>query len=187
MLQEDMGVAKVLRAVRFSAEKHRDQRRKDPESSPYINHPIEVAETLWREGEVRDIDVIIAAILHDTLEDTKTTPEEIEEQFGRRVREMVEEVTDDKSLPKHERKRLQVEHAPALSAGAKQIKLGDKAANVRDVAFSAPPDWDFNRRSEYLAWADSVVERLRGCNSKLEAFYDSVMTEARRKLESEQK
>jgi guanosine-3',5'-bis(diphosphate) 3'-pyrophosphohydrolase len=182
MLEEESAVARVLQAVRFSAEKHRDQRRKGPDSSPYVNHPIEVAETLWREGGVRDIDVIVAAILHDTIEDTKTTPAEVEEHFGRSVRELVEEVTDDKSLSKAERKRLQVEHAPMLSPGAKQIKLGDKAANVRDVAFSPPADWPFDRRVDYLSWADSVVNGLRGCNARLEAFYDSVRTDAKKKL-----
>src|ERR1041385_3192371 len=108
--QEDISL--LIKAVKFSAEKHKTQRRKGAEGSPYINHPIDVAEMLWNAGSVRDIPVLAAAMLHDTVEDTTTTPAEIEEHFGQVVRSLVQEVTDDKSLPKSERKRLQIEHAP---------------------------------------------------------------------------
>src|SRR6266568_91129 len=128
-------ISAILKALSFSAKKHRNQRRKGAEGSPYINHPIDVAETLWKVGGVRDISVIVAAILHDTVEDTETTLAEIEEHFGPVVCSLVQEVTDDKSLPKPERKRLQIEHAPHLSTGAKQIKLADKISNIHDVAF----------------------------------------------------
>src|SRR5947199_4835157 len=115
-------VAKLLAALNFAAQKHRAQRRKDSEATPYINHPIAVAELLARVGQVDDLSVLQAAILHDTVEDTQTTPEEIENQFGEAVRKLVAEVTDEKSLPKAERKRRQIEHAPQLSTAAKQIK-----------------------------------------------------------------
>ena len=109
---EDIG--KILNAARFAAEKHRNQRRKDSQKSPYINHPLEVAERIWNTGKYQDINAICAALLHDTVEDTDATFEEIEELFGSEVLAMVKEVTDDKSLPKAERKRLQVEHAPHM-------------------------------------------------------------------------
>ena len=156
--QEDISL--ILKAVKFSAEKHKTQRRKGTEGSPYINHPIGVAETLWNVGGVRDISVIVAAILHDTVEDTETTLSEIEEHFGPLVRSLVQEVTDDKSLPKAERKRLQIEHAPRLSRGAQQIKLADKISNINDVAFAPPAHWPHLRRNDYLAWADNVVRGL---------------------------
>lgn len=178
-------VSLMLKAFKYSAEKHQHQRRKGAGASPYINHPIAVAEMLWRVGGVRDTSVIVAAILHDTVEDTDATPQEIETLFGRDVRALVAEVTDDKSLPKAERKRLQVEHSPHLSAGAKQIKLADKIANVSDVAFAAPPDWSHERRAEYLSWSERVVAGLRGCNAELEAHYAHVIAEARATLDAE--
>lgn len=178
--QEDISL--LIKAVKFSAEKHKTQRRKDAEGSPYINHPIDVAETLWNVGGVRDIRVIVAAILHDTVEDTSTSPAEIEEQFGPVVRALVQEVTDDKSLPKTERKRLQIEHAPHLSTGAKQIKLADKISNIHDVGFAPPADWPYQRRVDYLTWADRVVNGLRGCNEGLEQLFDKTISRARSRL-----
>ena len=128
----------LLEAIRFSAEKHRHQRRKDDARSPYINHPIEVVQLLWEVGGVRDMDVLLAAVLHDTVEDTDTRPEEISAKFGETVLSLVMEVTDDKNLPKQERKRLQIETAPGKSYGAKLIKLADKACNIRNL-ISMPP------------------------------------------------
>jgi guanosine-3',5'-bis(diphosphate) 3'-pyrophosphohydrolase len=154
---ESITISLVLTAVKFSADKHKTQRRKGAEGSPYINHPIDIAETLWNLGGVRDISVIISAILHDTVEDTETTLSEIEEYFGPVVRSIVQEVTDDKTLPKPERKRLQIEHAPYLSTSAKQIKLADKISNISDVAFAPPAHWSHQRRVNYLTWAESVV------------------------------
>src|SRR5262249_14947210 len=124
--------ARLLQALHFSAEKHRHQRRKDKSASPYINHPIEVATVLATVGGVGDLTTLIAAILHDTIEDTATTGEELEQKFGREVRLLVEEMTDDKRLAKPERKRLQVERARFASHRAKLIKIGDKICNVRD-------------------------------------------------------
>ncbi len=172
----------LLEALHFAATKHRDQRRKDQEASPYINHPIQVARLLASEGGVTDLVTLLAAILHDTVEDTETSPEEIERYFGPEVRRLVAEVTDDKGLPKGDRKRLQIEHAPHLSRQAQQIKIADKAANVKDICASPPANWSLERRQAYLDWADQVVAGCRGCNPALEAFYDGVMTQARATL-----
>jgi (p)ppGpp synthase/HD superfamily hydrolase len=171
--------ALLLRALQFSADKHRDQRRKDRNASPYINHLIEVASVLASVGGVTDIGVLVAAILHDTIEDTRTSPAEIEGHFGREVRLLVEEVTDDKSLAQAERKRLQVEHAPRLSLGAKLIKLADKICNVVDVTHTPPTNWSLERRLEYLDWTERVVAGCRGSNAPLEQRYDEVLRQGR--------
>ncbi len=175
-------LSSIFTALQFCAEKHRNQRRKDAGSTPYINHPIELADLLWRIGKVRDTSVIVAALLHDIIEDTNTGPDEIASRFGEAVLSMVLEVSDDKSLPKADRKRLQIEHAAYLSEAAKLIKLADKICNVRDVADSPPKDWDSQRRREYLDWAEKVVDGIRGCNLPLEAFYDEIMRDGREKL-----
>jgi guanosine-3',5'-bis(diphosphate) 3'-pyrophosphohydrolase len=172
-------LALLLRAVAFSAHRHRDQRRKGADANPYVNHPIDVANVLANVGGVRDVAVLVAAVLHDTVEDTGTRPEEIEAEFGAEVRRLVEEVTDDKTLPKAERKRRQVEHAPHLSPGAKQIKLGDKICNVADIARDPPADWSAARRAEYIDWAERVVAGCRGANAALERRFDEVAREAR--------
>jgi guanosine-3',5'-bis(diphosphate) 3'-pyrophosphohydrolase len=166
-------LALLLRALAFAAHKHRDQRRKDAGASPYINHPIALADVLVNEGGVTDVEVLCAALLHDTVEDTATTREELENAFGTKIARIVAEVTDDKSLPKAERKRAQVEHAARLSAEAKLVKLADKICNLRDVAERPPAEWDTARRREYFEWAKSVVERLRGAHARLEAAFDA--------------
>ena len=165
----------VLQAVEFAAHKHREQRRKDRDSSPYINHPIQVAELIARVGGVEDLSVLMAAVLHDTVEDTETTFVELEEVFGPEVRDLVAEVTDDKTLSKLERKRLQKEHAPHLSNRAKLIKLADKTCNVRDVGHSPPTGWELPRRAEYLEWASQVVAGCRGVNPGLERYFDECL------------
>jgi (p)ppGpp synthase/HD superfamily hydrolase len=180
-MEIDKPARELLRAVRFAAHKHRDQRRKGMDASPYINHPIEVAELISRVGEVDDLEVLMAAILHDTIEDTNTEPEEIENAFGAAVRSLVAEVTDDKKLEKRERKRLQIEHAPHISDGAKLIKIADKTCNVRDVAHSPPSDWTAERRADYLDWASRVVDGCRGVNEKLERYFDETLAAAREK------
>ena len=164
---------KILEALQFAAFKHRDQRRKDHAASPYINHPIALARILWHEGGVHDPGVICAALLHDTIEDTQTTPEELRDAFGARITRIVLEVTDDKLLPKAERKRRQIEHAPHLSRGAKLVKLADKICNLRDVAASPPPTWSLRRRRQYFDWARKVVAGVRGVNRKLEDAFDA--------------
>lgn len=178
----DVSVGLILRAMRFSAEKHRDQRRKDSNSSPYINHPIQVAETLWTVGEVRDITLLVAAILHDTIEDTSTTPDEIQTEFGEDILALVLEVTDDKSLPKQVRKQLQVETAAHKTYNARLLKLADKVCNVYDILTSPPADWSLERQQEYLLWTEKVVAGLRGINSKLENRYDELLVSGKRAL-----
>ena len=175
-------IGSLLTAIHFAADKHRDQRRKDAEASPYINHPIEVAELIARVGGIRDLVVLQAAILHDTIEDTQTTPEELEANFGPRVRKVVEEVTDDTRLPKGDRKRLQIEHAPHLSLEAQLVKLADKIANVKSVTDAPPAKWPLSRRKEYLDWTEQVVAGVRGCNPALERFYDEVLANGRQVL-----
>ena len=172
----------LLRAADFAARKHRLQKRKDEESSPYVNHPLAVAMLLAQVGGVADLEVLAAAILHDTLEDTETTPAELEAAFGRRVRTLVEEVSDDKSLPKAERKRRQIDHARDLSRDAVLIKLGDKIANVVDVTHSPPSTWDLARRKDYLDWAAAVVANCAKVNAALESRFAEVLEEGRRKL-----
>lgn len=166
-----MDTGLLLSAIEFAAHKHRDQRRKDLPKSPYINHPIAVARLLWQHG-VTDPVVILASVLHDTLEDTSTTQAELVERFGEAVAATVLEVTDDKSLPKGRRKELQIEHAPNLSTAAKLVKLADKTCNVRDMVESPPHEWSSERRYEYFVWAERVVEGLRGVNASLEAAFD---------------
>ena len=175
-------IAQLLKALHFAADKHRDQRRKDVEASPYINHPIEVAELLARIGGVTDLITLQGAILHDTIEDTDTSPEELEREFGPEVRRVVEEVTDDKKLPKADRKRLQIEHAPHLSERARQVKLADKISNVRSVTETPPAKWPLARRQEYLDWTEQVVAGLRGCNPALETLYSELLETGRRVL-----
>jgi len=161
-----------LKALRFSADKHRNERRKDKERTPYINHPIEVVQLLWEVGGVRDVNVLLAAILHDTIEDTDTRPEEISDRFGEEVLSLVLEVTDNKNLPKQKRKRLQIEHAPHISFGAKLIKLSDKSCNIRNLITMPPKNWSLKRRHDYLIWAEKVVAGLRGTNAPLEKYFD---------------
>ena len=174
----------LLAALKFASLKHRDQRRKSGDV-PYLNHPIEVAETLSRVGGVRDIVTIVGALLHDTLEDTNTTPEEIHDLFGEQVLTLVQAVTDNKSLPYHERKRMQIETAPHKSLRAKQLKLADKICNIYDIAHSPPDDWSLKRCQEYLDWSEQVVAGLRGVNSALESHYDAVLVEAKNRLNCE--
>ena len=163
----------VLQALAFAADRHRDQRRKDAAASPYINHPIALANVLVREGDVTDPAVLAAALLHDTVEDTQTTPAELRAAFGPAIAAIVEEVTDDKSLPKAERKRLQVEHAATMTREAKLVKLADKICNLRDMADHPPAKWDLARRREYFEWAKAVIDGLRGAHPKLEALFDA--------------
>ncbi|KAM6058507.1 guanosine-3',5'-bis(diphosphate) 3'-pyrophosphohydrolase MESH1 [Chlamydotis macqueenii] len=161
--------ALLLDAADFAAGKHKGQRRKDPEGTPFINHPIGVARILAREAGVTDIVVLQAALLHDAVEDTDATLPEIEERFGAEVRRVVEELTDDKALPGAERKRLQVERAAGSSPRAKLVKLADKLHNLRDLNRCTPRGWSSERVQEYFRWAAQVVAGLRGTSPPLEA------------------
>ncbi len=159
----------LLKSIHFACIKHRDQRRKNEIAAPYINHPIGVAQILWTEGRVRDIDVLQAAILHDTVEDTDTTHQELVKEFGHKVANIVKDVTDDKSMPKDKRKRHQVEHAKHISQQAKVVKLADKLYNLRDLKECPPSGWDVKRIQGYFVWCQAVVKSVSGSNHLLEA------------------
>jgi len=165
--------ARLLDAIVFAAHKHRDQRRKDGTASPYINHPIALAHLLATTGGIDDIVVLQAAILHDTIEDTETTFEELVNRFGEEVASVVSEVTDDKALPKTRRKELQVEHAPHMSKEAALVKLADKTCNFRDVAATPPTDWSLERRREYFDSARRVVDGLPAVSYELRATFEA--------------
>jgi guanosine-3',5'-bis(diphosphate) 3'-pyrophosphohydrolase len=165
--------AEVIRAIAFAAGKHRDQRRKGRTSSPYINHPIELARVLAVESDINDPLVLCSAILHDTIEDTETTAAELASEFGPEVSSVVLEVTDDKTLEKHLRKQRQIEHAPHASHAAKLVKLADKICNLRDILEDPPPDWSLARKLEYFDWAARVIGGLRGAHPQLEALFDA--------------
>lgn len=163
----------LVQAVNFSAYKHRDQRRKNSKQIPYINHPLSVAARLVAAG-VQDVDILVAAILHDTVEDTDTTIDEVMKKFGPSVASIVSHCSDDKSLPKQERKRLQIEHARHCSHDAKLVKLADKLDNLTDLLTDTPIGWTPERVSEYFEWAEKVVNGLRETNRILEAQLDEV-------------
>jgi guanosine-3',5'-bis(diphosphate) 3'-pyrophosphohydrolase len=179
-----MSFARLLQAVAFAAEKHKDQRRKDAEASPYINHPIAVAKLLAIEAGIFDEATILAAILHDTVEDTQTTFKELEEYFGAEVCGLVREVTDDKSLGKEERKQLQIEHAALSSVWAKQLKIADKICNIRDITICPPKDWSLQRRRDYLTWSGRVVAGCRGVSPVLDDIFDAAIERAQEALDS---
>ena len=168
------GLGLVLKAIAFAAHKHRDQRRKDPDETPYINHPIALAQVLREEGGVKDPVVIVTALLHDTIEDTVTSYDELRGQFGVRIADYVVEVTDTKFLGKVARKRLQIAKAGRSSSTAKQVKIADKTCNLRDILASPPADWSLARKQQYFDWAKDVVEEARGVNPRLERKFDQL-------------
>lgn len=180
---EATGTALILKAAAFAAEKHRSQRRKDVEASPYINHPLALAHILSAEGGVTDCNVLAAALLHDTIEDTDTSSAELTEQFGPIVAGIVAEVTDDKSLPKEERKRLQVARAATKSQGAKLVKLADKISNLRDIIDCPPSGWAAEQKVGYFRWAKEVVDGLRGVSASLEASFDATYERGLRSIQ----
>ena len=171
-------ISLLFKALAFSAEKHTKQRRKDVDKTPYINHPISLANILAQRWVI-DENVLCAAILHDTLEDTETTVEELQEHFGEKITSIVLEVTDDKSLEKSVRKQKQVEHAASISHEAKLVKLADKIANITDIINSPPEDWSSNRKKEYFNWARAVVDNLRGAHQGLEKDFDDLINKAK--------
>jgi guanosine-3',5'-bis(diphosphate) 3'-pyrophosphohydrolase len=163
-----------IKALAFAADKHRNQRRKDAEASPYINHPIALADVLANEGGVTDISVLCAAMLHDTIEDTETSEQELRERFGEKVTSIVLEVTDNKSLLPPVRKQLQIDHASYLSNEAKLVKLADKICNLRDILASPPEDWSLERKRNYFDWAKQVADQIGDASKKLNKAFDEV-------------
>jgi (p)ppGpp synthase/HD superfamily hydrolase len=172
----------LTRAYRFAAERHAGQCRKGDAAEPYVNHLAEVADLVAGATGGRDPDLVAAAVLHDVVEDTPTSLEEVAALFGGDVASLVKEATDDTSLPKAERKRLQVVHAPERSPRAKVLKLADKASNLRAMAESPPADWPTERRRAYIEWARAVVAGLRGASPWLEAQFDAVADAAEARL-----
>jgi (p)ppGpp synthase/HD superfamily hydrolase len=172
----------VARALEFAARRHSAQRRKGLAAEPYVNHLAEVARLLAEACGGRDAELVAAGLLHDTLEDTATRAEELEKEFGAGVMSLVLEVTDDKSLPRQERKRLQVQTAGAKSDRARLIKIADKTSNLRSILASPPLGWSRGRRLEYFHWAAQVVERCRGVSPELEAAFDLAYREGLARL-----
>ena len=165
----------LIRALEFAAHKHRDQRRKDREASPYINHPITLLSILANEGSVTDVNALAAALLHDTLEDTETTEDELRQLFGDTITDIVLEVTDDKTLPKAQRKQEQIVNAARASYPARLVKLADKIANLRDVLQTPPASWSIERKRDYFAWSNQVLDGLRGTHPELERSFDALL------------
>jgi (p)ppGpp synthase/HD superfamily hydrolase len=163
---------KLSKALLFAAKKHTDQRRKGERAEPYVNHLIEVVDLLAQHTDGKNADLLCAGALHDTIEDTGTKYEELKREFGENVADIVRECTDDKSLPKAERKRLQAANAPHKSDNAKMVKMADKTSNLRSILESPPPDWTLERKLEYFTWAKSVVDGCRGVNAGLEGEFD---------------
>lgn len=181
-MSEHTSISNIIRALDFAARKHRDQRRKDADSSPYINHIVAVASVLAVEAGITDEETLVAAVLHDTVEDTETTFDELERGFGAAVASLVGELTDDKSLPRKDRKRMQIDHSPGASPRAKCLKIADKVCNIRDVAAAPPVSWSLERRREYLTWAEEVVDGCRGVETRLDAIFDDALDRGKRAL-----
>jgi guanosine-3',5'-bis(diphosphate) 3'-pyrophosphohydrolase len=162
----------IIAAANFSAIKHQYQRRKGIDQTPYINHPLAVANILANEADITDISTLCAAILHDTIEDTQTEIDELRALFGDEIAQIVQELTDDKSLEKSVRKQRQVEFAATKSFKAKCVKIADKTSNLRDLLACPPADWTEDRKIEYCLWALSVVDQIRGTHERLEMIFD---------------
>ncbi|MGA9573380.1 MAG: HD domain-containing protein [Lysobacterales bacterium] len=163
----------LIKALAFAAKKHRNQRRKNVAAFPYINHPINLVNILCNEVHITDMNVICAALLHDTVEDTETTAEELTQEFGQEICDIVMEVTDDKSIEaRQKRKQLQIEHASQISEQARLLKLADKISNIRDLTLDPPATWSLERRREYFDWAKQVIDQLRGTHAELEKLFD---------------
>lgn len=184
MTTPNAAIARVVDAIAFATHAHRFQTRKDDPPTPYINHPVALVRVLAVEAGIDDPDVLCAAALHDYLEDCCRGPQHgeptvdegraiLRDRFGPTVLAYVEAVTDDKSLDKAERKRLQVVHAPHAPYGARLVKLADKTCNLRDIAATPPADWDTQRRRDYFDWAKRVVDQIRGTHPRLAALFDT--------------
>lgn len=182
MVYSEKDISLLFKALKFAAETHRYQKRKDVDATPYINHPINVAYLLIYVGKEYDVNIIQAAILHDTIEDTETTAAELNENFGEKVTALVQELTDDKTLPKQVRKDLQIKKAPFLSAEAKKIKICDKISNITDITYHPPKNWSIERKKEYFDWAEQLVIAMQEVNTELEILFYKSLKEGRGKL-----
>ncbi|CAI4229960.1 unnamed protein product [Auanema sp. JU1783] len=173
-VQDCSDVALLMKANDFAARRHRFQKRKD-NRTPYINHPIGVAFILTNEAKVYDVITLAAALLHDVVEDTKTSHEEILTEFGEEIHNIVKELSDDKDLPKDVRKAMCITRAPELSHKAKLIHLADKLYNLRDLKRQTPHGWEKKRIKEYFQWSKQVIDGMRGSHLILEALLDDVL------------
>jgi guanosine-3',5'-bis(diphosphate) 3'-pyrophosphohydrolase len=160
-------------ALAFAAHKHQNQRRKGDEEAPYITHPIAVARVLAVEAGLQDGVLLAAAVLHDTLEDTDSSHDELTARFGLAVADLVGEVSDDKGLSKAERKRRRIQTAAAMSQGARLLLLADKICNLRDIIANPPRGWDVERKREYFDWAHAVVMEIEGTHTLLEEIFQA--------------
>lgn len=188
MTSQDDTAPAILRAALFAARVHATHRRKGAAAEPYVNHVLEVAEILAANGA--PVEAVIAGLLHDTVEDSDKDPDPITHdrlvvEFGEAIAAIVAEATDDKSLPKEIRKGLQIRHAPARSAAAKQLKLADKISNLRAISATPPANWDHARRVEYVGWAGRVAAGLKGVNPALDALFEDAYARAVRQLAAE--
>lgn len=172
----------VFRALKFSAYKHRKQRRKGSAGIPYINHPIEVTSMIIELLENPKYDLLAAALLHDTIEDTNTSAEEIEHAFGNRIMRLVMEVTDDKRISRVKRKQLQIDKARELTYEAKCIKIADKACNISDILYTRIK-WSRQRKINYVKWANEVIGQIRDTNAELVGAFDKEVTKAQELLD----
>lgn len=157
----------LFKAWLFATERHAKQTRKNAAKSPYITHPVEVTQILIDAG-VTDEETLAAALLHDTIEDTGVTHTQLTDLFGRRVADFVQECTDNKSLSKVDRKKLQIEHAAVISDNAKVIKLADKISNLKGMLGDPPVNWTPDVRHGYIVWCRAVTTELRGVSPKLD-------------------
>lgn len=179
MRETEMSDVRLLaRAFDFACQSHTLQRRKGAAAEPYVNHLADVALRVAEATEGGDANLVAAALLHDCIEDTDVTRDELEIAFGTDIAGLVTEVTDDKSLEKHVRKELQVTHAPTKSARAKMLKLADKTSNLRALVVS-PPDWPLEIQLQYADWAERVAAGLRGVNEQLEREFDATLAALR--------
>lgn len=166
----DSKIKFIIKAINYAADKHRQQLRKGIHATPYINHPIKVMHELTVHN-IENTQVLIAAVLHDILEDTSTTPDELKGIFGVDITNIVVELSDNKLLNAKKRKELQVQNASNLSDEAKVIRIADKICNLTDIVYF-PPEWKIDRKIKYYHWAKSVVDQCANVHNELyETFY----------------
>jgi guanosine-3',5'-bis(diphosphate) 3'-pyrophosphohydrolase len=168
----------VLRALDFAAVRHADQRRKGEGGAPYVNHLIEVAMLLAEVGGVEDEEILVAAVLHDVVEDTPTSIDEVGDRFGERVKHIVRSVTDDKSLPRTERRRLVLEHLVHADVSTKLVKLADLSSNMN----MPPAEWSRERLLAYVEWSSEAARLCAGVCAALDELYRERLTRVRASL-----
>jgi HD domain len=177
-------VRRLTKALAFAAEAHRNHRRKGASQEPYINHLIEVLD-LVTSVEDSDMDVLIAALLHDVLEDTRTGYDELVATFGERVARIVQENSDDMTLPKPERRRARLAGIGKKSREARLVKLADIISNLRAIVISPPAGWSNDRRLGYLESCRNLVDAGRGSNAEIERIFDDTAKEVEEAIRTE--